>query len=339
GKRMEVGSSEYQLIRTWLAQGATLDPLQKSASVQLTVSPASHTAKPGERYPVRVEAAFADGAKEDVTALCTFESRDKSVAGVGATGQVEACGVGDTALIIRYRSQPVMAMVLVPGEAKQPFPEVKANNYIDKHILEKLRRLNIHPADLCDDITFLRRVSLDVTGTLPTPDEIRAFLADLAADKRAKKIDELLERAGYAALWATKFCDILKPGGYATNAGLSEAANTRRFYEWVRTRVQENLPYDQFVERILMATSREGRDEAEWVEEVKALAAEDAAKTPDLKTYAGRKTLDLYWQRTNAGGVKGTLQLAHALLGLRMECAQCHRHPHDVWQQDDLLSF
>src|SRR5207302_9543708 len=85
--------------------------------------------------------------------------------------------------------------------------------------------------------------------------------------------------------------------------------------------------------------SREGRPEQEWVTEVRAMMEENAAKTADLAAYAKRRTLDLYWQRTNASGVKGALQVAHAFLGLRLECAQCHRHPHDVWQQDDLLSF
>ena len=59
----------------------------------------------------------------------------------------------------------------------------------------------------------------------------------------------------------------------------------------------------------------------------------------DVETYKARKTLDMYWQRVHAGGVIGTLQVAHSFLGLRLECAQCHRHPYDVWQQDDLLSF
>jgi hypothetical protein len=339
GKRMEVGSPEYQLLRNWIEQGAVLDKLETSATAKLAVSPASQTSKRGESYSLRVQASFADGSSEDVTSLCTFESRDRTVAEVDATGQVRTLGVGDTVLIVRYRSQPVMAMVLVPGEATGAFPEVKEHNYIDKHVLDKLKRLNIQPSQLCDDVTFLRRVYLDVTGTLPTPEEIRGFLADTAADKRTKKIEELLERPGYSALWATKFCDILRPGGYPANAGLSEAANTRRFYEWVRARLKENTPYDQFIERVLTATSREGRPEAEWVTEVQTMAAEDAAKTPDLEAYAQRKTLDLYWQRTNAAGVKGTLQLTHSLLGLRLECAQCHRHPHDIWQQDDLLSF
>jgi hypothetical protein len=145
-------------------------------------------------------------------------------------------------------------------------------------------------------------------------------------------------------MWATKFCDILRPAGFEARAGFTEAAETRRFYEWLRDRVRENTPYDELAERILLATSQEGSAESGertqgWVDEVRALMAENTAKTPDLKAYTSRKTLDLYWQRTGAGRVKGTLQVAHAFLGLRLECAQCHRHPHDVWQQDDLLSF
>src|SRR5205085_472310 len=166
---------------------------------------------------------------------------------------------------------------------------------------------NIHPAEVCDDVTFLRRVSLDVTGLPPVPEEIRTFLADRAADKRQKKIDELLERPGYAALWATTLCDILRPTGFDQRVGFSEAAETRRFYEWVRARFRENTPYDQLAERILLATSREGRPEREWAREVQAMMEENAAKSPDLKAYAGRKTLDLYWQRTGANGVKGAL--------------------------------
>jgi hypothetical protein len=338
GRRIEPGSPEYQLLHAWIARGARLDAPARSAVANLTVTPARHTAKQGETYALQVQAAFADGTSEDVTALCTFESRDKSVAEVDGGGRVRVVGVGDAALVIRYRSMPVMAMLLAPGEAK-PFGELKEYNFIDRHVLDKLRRLGIQPSEMCDDATFLRRASLDITGLLPPPEEIRSFLADPAADKRARKVDELLDRPGHAALWATKFCDILRPGGYFANSGLQETANTRRFYEWVRARVQENIPYDQFVERILVATSREGRPGEAWVEEVRALAEEDAAKGHDLKVYADRKTLDLYWQRTGAGGVKGTLQIAHAFLGLRLECAQCHRHPHDVWQQDDLLSF
>lgn len=339
GKRTDVGSPEYRVLRDWIVNGARLDAAVASNLTRLVVTPARQTLKKGEGFALKVDATFADGSKEDVTRLCTFESRDPTVVIVDVAGKAQAVGVGDTAIVVRYRAEPAMVMVLVPGEMKGGFPEIKGHNFVDKHVLDKLRLLQIQPAPLCDDATFLRRVTLDVTGGLPTPEEIRSFLANKDADKRARKIDELLARPGYSALWATKFSDLFKPGNYFANSGLQELPSSRRFYEWLRARLQENTPYDQLAERILLATSREGRSEEEWIKEVRVLAEEEAKTGADLTAYSGRRTLDLYWQRTSAAGVKGTLQISHAFLGLRMECAQCHRHPHDVWQQDDLLSF
>src|SRR5207249_10586063 len=158
--------------------------------------------------------------------------------------------------------------------------------------------------------------------------------------KRTRKIDELLKRPGYAALWALKFCDLLKASDFGVYAdAIMLEADAPRFQAWVRARLEENLPYDQFAERILTATSREGRSLDEWSAEVSALFEGFTTPRTDLTVYSRRKTLDLYWQRQSATGVPGALQVAHAFLGLRLECAQCHRHPHDVWQQDDFLSF
>src|SRR5262245_57554466 len=340
GKRMEVGSAEYEVLRRWIAGGAVLDPPDQSRVVRLRVSPAEQTARPGESYPLRVEAQFADGSAEDVTALCSFESRDNQVAIVGRDGRVEAKGVGDAALIVRYRAVPALALVVVPRPGGPAFPDVSAHNFIDGHVLAKLRRLNIPPAPPADDATFLRRVSLDVAGELPTPEEVRAFLKYPAPDKRARKIDELLARPGHAAVWTLKFCDLLKASDFGVYAdAITPEHDAPRFQAWVRARLEENLPYDQFAERILTATSREGRSLDDWAREVTDLF--EGYKTPrtDLAVYSQRTTLDLYWQRKAATGVTGALQMAHAFLGLRLECAQCHRHPHDVWQQDDFLSF
>lgn len=339
GKRLDAGSAEYQFLRRWIIAGAPLDRPESSLAPRLSVLPVSQTLKRGESRRLQVKAVFPDQTTEDVTAFCSFESRDGSVAQVDAVGNVKALEVGDTIIIARYRGDPVMAQVLIPADAKGAFPLTKEHNFIDRHVLARLKSLNIIPADLCDDVTFLRRVSLDVNGALPTPDEIRLFLADTSADKRTKKIDELLNRPGYAALWATKFSDILRPAQFDTKNGLNENASARRAYEWLRARMHENVPYDQLTERILLATSADGRPVNEWVQEVQRYQAEDAAKTGELNAYAKRKSLDLYWQRPSSIGVKGTLQIAHAFLGLRLECAQCHRHPYDVWQQDDLLSL
>ena len=340
GKRMEPGSGEYEIIRRWIAGGGRLDAPEQSRVSRLQVKPAGRTARPGDSYPLQVEAVFSDGSVEDVTRLCAFESLDRQVAVVDRDGRVQVQAPGDAALLVRYCAVPAIASVMVPGTQSETFPEETPNNFIDKHILAKLRRLNTPPSPLADDLTFLRRVCIDVNGRLPTPTEIRVFAADTRPDKRARKIDELLGRPDYAALWALKFCDLLKASDYGVYAdALSQEQDAPRFQQWLRARFEENTPYDQLVERILTATSREGRSLKDWGREVLALNEGYTTPRTDLALYSSRKTLDLYWQRRASGGVAGTLQVAHSFLGLRLECAQCHRHPHDVWQQDDLLSF
>jgi hypothetical protein len=340
GRRTTVGSPEYEILRRWIAAGAPAEAPQRARVMKLRVTPAEQTVKPGETYRLRVEATFADGAAEDVTRLCSYESLDAAVAAVDRDGQVTARGVGDAAVMVRFRAEPALAVLLVPRPSSDPFPEVKPHNFIDRHVLDKLRRLNVPAAGLADDATFLRRAALDVTGELPAPKEVRAFLADTDPEKRAKKIDELLARPGYAALWTLKFCDLLKASDFGVYAdGIRQEVDAPRFQQWVRARMEENTPYDQFVERVLTATSRDGRDVDAWAAEVEKMEEGYAPGRKDLALYQNRKTLDLYWQRSGSSGVPAALQVAHAFLGLRLECAQCHRHPYDVWQQDDLLSF
>src|SRR5262249_43048624 len=145
---------------------------------------------------------------------CSYQSLDAAVASVGNDGRVKVHGVGDAAMIVHFRAEPALSMLVVPRKSDAVFPDAQPHNFIDPHILAKLRKLNIPPAGLCDDATFLRRVSLDVTGQLPEPKEVRAFLADKTPDRRARKIDELLARPGHAALWTMKFCDLLKASDF-----------------------------------------------------------------------------------------------------------------------------
>jgi len=342
GKRMAVDSAEYEMLRRWLAAGGRRDEPSAYRVTQLKVSPADQVVEPGKAYRLQVQATFADGSAEDVTRLCSFESRDRSVVAVDVDGNVTATGVGDTAIIVRYRDEPAAVTALVPRPAQSaaPQPTAKANNFIDGHVLAKLKRLNIAPAEIADDETFLRRASLDITGALPAADEVRAFVKDADPAKRTKKIDELLQRPGHAALWTLKFCDLLKATDFGVYAdGLKQEDDAPRFAAWIRARLAEDIPYDQLVERILLATSRDGKSIEEWGKDVEKLYELSTADWGEHAFYASRKTLDLYWQRNGANGVSGTLQVAHAFMGLRLECAQCHRHPHDVWQQDDLLSF
>ena len=350
GKRTEIGSRDYQILRGWIASGGRLDDAAKARVTRLVVSPAELILKVGESGRLKITATYADGTTADVTHLCRHETNDAEVATIDASGTVQGRRVGDTVAIIRYGAEPVLAnLLVVPKETRNAFPDVKAHNFIDEQVLAKLRAMDLPPAALCDDATFLRRLYLDVTGFLPPPEEVRTFLADKAADKRNKKIDEVLGKPGYAEIWAAKFSDLIKPverGNDGSNNLVGGQVLRIRFYEWLRARLEENTRYDQLVERVFVSSSVEGRPVEEWIKEFQALREEPTKKkdktpgtSPLLSVYNQRKTLDLYWERDGATGVTGAMQFAHAFLGLRLQCAQCHRHPYDTWQQDDLLSF
>src|SRR5207248_1694633 len=141
----DVGSPEYQLLRRWIAAGAPRDDPEQSRVTALQVTPAEIVTQPGRCVSLRVEAHFADGSQEDVTGLCSYESLDRQVATVKPSGEVEVRGVGDTALLVRYRAEPALALVVVPRRSDKPFPEVAAHNFIDRHVLARLRRLNLPP--------------------------------------------------------------------------------------------------------------------------------------------------------------------------------------------------
>jgi hypothetical protein len=344
GAVTSVESGAFKILRNWLASGAAADDPVASQVVELKVKPDRQTSKVDGEFALQVEATFADGTTRDVTHLCSFESRGPAVASVDRDGRVRAIGIGDAVVVARFGIEPAMSMLEVPQTSSPAidklFAAAKPTNRIDKFVLAKLRRLSIPPSEVADDLTFLRRVRLDITGELPDSTEIDEFIKDKSPDKRKRKIALLLSEPGFAALWTLKFCDILGASDFGVYAdGLSKEQDAPRFQAWIRARMVENTPYDEFATRIITATSRDGQSLEKWSEEILALQSGYKSPRDDLKLYAARNSLDSYWQRKGATGVSGTLQIAHAFLGLRLECAQCHRHPHDVWQQDDLLSF
>jgi hypothetical protein len=216
------------------------------------------------------------------------------------------------------------------------------DNDIDREVFAKLRRLNIAPSGPASDEEFLRRVCLDAIGSLPTPDEVRAFLADRRPDKRARKIDELLAHPRHAALWATKFCDITGCN-VDTMDGPPElrAKHAQMWHDWFRTRVAANVPYDRIARGVLLATSRDGQDVDAWVS--RDAATEQAARAGFATPYASRESLDLFWRRVENNTFFPLEKMAEltsaAFLGVRVECAQCHKHPFDRWTQEDYRAY
>jgi hypothetical protein len=342
GPRFAVQSWQYRLLREWIAGGATWHKGSGEVA-DLVLTPGEYaTIQPGQTGQVSARARFRDGSEEDVTYLCDFRTQDDGVAEVKGPGVLRAGRPGDTALLVSYRGNVRALRVLVPTPAPAEFryPRLAKNNFIDREVFAKLRRLNLVPSDLSSDTEFLRRVTLDTIGSLPSPEEVRAFLADRSPDKRAKKIDALLEHPLHAALWATRFSDIT---GNNTNAlrapkGPAQVKFSQMWHDWFRKRIADNMPYDQIVKGVLTATSRDGRQRAEWVKEVEAIESTVAKRF--FTSYADRESLDLFWKVGQAPTLEQFAErTAVAFLGVRLECAQCHKHPFDRWTQADYRSY
>jgi hypothetical protein len=341
GARFGVDSWQYQLFRAWVAAGAPWQPGSGTVAGLTLDAPGYLFVKPGETRPIAVTARFADGSSEVVTPFCDFRTQDDAVAEVSSLGRVKAVRPGDTGLVVVYRGTVAAVRVLVPTPAAPGFkyPKVPEANYVDHEVLAKLRQLNVVPSDLAGDAEFLRRVTIDTIAGLPSPEEVRAFLADPSPDKRVRKIEELLAHPLHAALWATKMSDVT---GNNTDAleqpPQLKAKRSQQWQDWLRQRFADNLPYDEIVRGILTATSREGMDPEEWV---KLVAKQDEAIESGFDdTYKDRKTLDLFWRRQGAVQLEQWGEkVAAAFLGVRLECAQCHKHPTDRWTQADYRSF
>ena len=340
GKRFDKGSWQYQVIREWVAAGAPWQPGSGDV-VRTEVTPGEHLFdKPGQTGRFRVLVHFADGSKEDLTWFSDFRVNDDYVAEPADGVAVRGLRPGDTAVVISYRGQVqgVRALVKVPPAQGFVYPQVPEVNYVDREVFAKLKKLNVVPSELSDDGEFLRRASLDTVGSLPAPGEVRAFLADKDPDKRSKKIDELLAHPLHAALWATKFSDITGNNIDAMEQPQQlRVKRSKMWHDWFRRRVADNTPYDEIVRGILTATSRDGKPPEEWVKE--ALAIEQQAQKGFDTDYAKRASLDLFWRRTAFTPEQMAEHTAAAFLGVRLECAQCHKHPFDRWTQADYRSY
>ncbi|MCI0380448.1 MAG: DUF1549 and DUF1553 domain-containing protein, partial [Gemmataceae bacterium] len=332
-------SWEHQLIRNWIAAGAPRQP-GSGKVIRFEVEPKSEIIlDPGQAQRLQVFIEFADGSRQDMTLFSAFRLKD-GIAKVSADGTITGTTPGSTLLQVSYGSAVHGAWVAV-AYANAPnaaFP--KEVNVIDREIFARLRQLNIVPAETAGDLQFLRRVTLDTLRRLPTPAEVRAFLADKQPDKRQKTIDALLADPAHAALWANKFSEYLW-SDYAQ----MDVENDRRparalqWHAWLRKRFAQNQPIDRLARDILCATSREEDDAASWTEKLRAY--ELNAPAAAAREYAGRATLDLFWRRTNPGNYHEGMaqQAAAAFLGVRLYCASCHKHPADRWTRADQLEF
>lgn len=340
GERFPVAEWEFHLLRRWIEAGADGRKEEPAELTVLEVFPKEIVfEEPGETTATKIIACWSDGTREDVTPLCRFQTNDDSIATVSDWGVLKAVGKGDTHVVAFYDNGIVPVPVIRPISDRDgdDYPDVPKPTEIDRLVVQKLRKVGIVPSDLCGDAEFLRRASLDITGTLPTPKEITKFLADEAPNKRSQKIDELMTRPSYAAWMTTRLCDWT--GNTEENLPVGGEQGLRRekselWYDWIYRQVADNVPYDDIVEGIVMAKSRRrGQSDTEYFKEVTSYFRE---KTP--ADFGERDSMPYFWSRGRFSPPQ-TLRFSYAFLGVRLECAECHKHPYDQWTQADYQDF
>jgi hypothetical protein len=341
GRRMEKDTWEYRVWINWIKAGAKNVPANDTRKVTLDVEPKELAfTSADETTQLKVLARWSDGVVEDVTPLCRYTTNDEQLASVSEQGLVTSGDAGDTHIVVTYDNAVVPIPVIRPVSplSGDSYPEVPTPTEIDRLVVQKWKKLGLVPSAVSDDAEFLRRVSIDMIGTLPTVKEVEAFLADSSADKRARKIDELLERPAYAAWWATRLSDFTGNNQNQLNNlnGLDANRVSQDWHDWLRVRLEKNMPYDELVAGIVLAKSRKPDD---------TLATYSARMSghyhPDAKSsYAETEDLTWYWARRNFRQPDDrALSFAYTFLGIRIQCAQCHKHPFDQWSQQDFKEF
>jgi hypothetical protein len=342
GEIYDEGSWEHNVMLKWIQDGAKLDVEETGAFDRLEVFPKEFVGnKVGDTMQLKVLAYWQDGTVEDVTAFTRFDTNDESVATVNDLGEVKIVGKGDSHVVAFYDNGvlPLPVMLPVSDQVGTKYPKVKASTPIDKAIATKLQKVGIVPSEIATDQEFLRRVTLDVTGTLPTAKEVKDFLASKDSKKRQKKIDELLTRPAYAAWWTTKINDFQgnSPAQLNINNYARKTNPSLDWYNWVYRRVSENRPYDEIVEGIVMGTSRSNPEQTyrEFVQEMASYFRKD-----NPEDFSERENMPYFWTRRNLRQPEEkAMAFAYSFLGVRIQCAQCHKHPFDQWTQADFNSF
>jgi hypothetical protein len=300
GEKLRLNSRDYVRIRQWLEDGAPAPDAKDPHVTKLEVFPAARVMEPGEEQQLAVTAVWSDGRREDVTPVAQFDALNDAVAGVTAAGRVTAKATGETHVMIRFGGQAEVARVTLPFARVTNYPPFPANNFIDEKLTAAWKNLGLVPSPLCPDDEFLRRLYLDAIGTLPTPEEVRTFLADTDPKKRAKAIDKVLERPEFVDWWALKWGDLLR-----VNRTALEEKGMWSFHNWLRAQIRDNVPVDAFVREIVTAEGSTFID------------------GPANFYRIGRTAED--WAETTS----------QVFLGVRVGCAKCHHHPFEKWSQDD----
>jgi hypothetical protein len=307
GSPTKKGDPLYNTFVRWLEAGAPADPGAVPTIDSLEVYPPSALMDgAGETQQLTVRAKYSDGTDRDVTGLAVFLSSNDNAAAVSKDGKVTAANRGEAFVMARYEKHTVgVPFIVLPKSFAFKWKDTPAVNYIDELIYAKLKLLRIQPSELCSDAEYIRRVSLDVCGVLPTSSESEQFIADADPAKREKLVDKLLARKEFVELWVMKWSELLQ---MRSSIYVSYKA-TLLYYNWLQEQIAGNVPIDQMITKLL--SSKGG-------------------------TFTNPATN--YYQMEQ-DRLKTAENVAQVFMGMRIQCAQCHNHPFDRWTMDDYYGF
>ncbi|MFZ4763647.1 MAG: DUF1549 and DUF1553 domain-containing protein [Roseimicrobium sp.] len=299
GKKLEPGSEAYRTIVRWIAEGMNYASPAEPKLTAIEVTPPRVTMKPKTSLQLKVTARYSDGSAREVSKLALYEANDRAMAEASETGMVQTLDLpGNVAVMVRYGGQVAVCSVSIPlGAPVAKLPVAK--NFIDQHVFANLKHIGVPPSPICEDSTFLRRVSLDIGGRLPTVEETKAFLASKEPDKRDRAVESLLSSPDYADYFANKWTALLKNKRDET----ADITANFAFHAWMRDNLLANTSYDQIVRQVLASTGT-------------------IVSNPPVAWYKRVKEPNVQLE-----------DVAQLFLGVRMQCAQCHHHPFERWSQ------
>ena len=308
GLRLKKDSEAYTTIVRWIEQGMPYTTPGEPTLTGVEVEPKDRSYQKQAKQRLAVRARYSDGSTRDVTHLADFSSSEKEIAQVDQDGLIAVGQTpGEAVVVARFMGLVDVSRVMVPADEVMPasyYRALPAHNFIDRLAYERFAKLGLRPSELCTDAEFLRRASLDVIGSLPTPEEVKGFLADTDPQKRSKLIDRLLENPNYADHWAIKWADLLRPNPFRVGV-----KSVYLIDQWLRESFRQNKPYDQFAREIVTAqgsTHRYGP----------VVVFRDRREPADITTL-----------------------VSQVFLGVRLECAKCHHHPNEKWSQEDFYQL
>jgi Protein of unknown function (DUF1549)/Protein of unknown function (DUF1553) len=306
GPRFASDSTEYRLLRTWIAAGCPDDRPGLPRLTRLEVAPTSRILfEPADRVKIDVVGHFSDGSHRNLTHLAVFDPTVAAAVSIAPDGTVKKLRAAELNVIVRYLDRQVpVTLAFLPARDEFTWTDPELSNPIDRLLFPQLKALRLTPSPLADDAMFLRRAYLDVIGILPTADEARAFLDDPSPAKRERLVDNLLRRPEFSDYWAQKWADLLR---------LEEKALDRKgvrvFHQWVRDAIASGKPLNEFARELIAARG-------------------STYQNPPANLY---RSLREPYARAEA--------VAQVFLGVRMQCAKCHNHPFDHWTQNDYHQF